>query len=126
MLTLQGDCIPVNHSSDDVTDQRPVEKFRHPLLNKTAREIEQSFRDDMPIPETPYNELPSDFVEVNERKRIEWALLNERQEVCLRRFYREMNDTAASLNLVSSHFAVAHGMHHYDNYSTAMDVAKLS
>jgi len=63
---------------------------------------------------------------VNERKRIEWALLNERQEIALKRFYREMNETAASLNLANSHFAVAHGMHHYDNYSTAMDVARLS
>ncbi len=37
-----------------------------------------------------------------------------------------MNDTACKLGLKNSHFAVAHGMHHYNNYSTAIDMAKLS
>ena len=41
-------------------------------------------------------------------------------------FYKEMNDTACKIGLRSTHFAVAHGMHHYDNYSTALDIAKLS
>lgn len=63
---------------------------------------------------------------MNERKRIEWALLNERIENQLRYFYHEMNETAAKLGLKNSHFAVAHGMHHFDNYSTAMDIARLS
>ena len=41
-------------------------------------------------------------------------------------FYREMNDTACKHGLKNSNFAVAHGMHHFNNYSTAIDIAKLS
>ena len=33
---------------------------------------------------------------------------------------------AMNHGLKNSHFAVAHGMHHNDNWSTAMDMAKLS
>ena len=41
-------------------------------------------------------------------------------------FYKEMNETACKHGLKDSNFAVAHGMHHYNNYSTAIDIAKLS
>ena len=41
-------------------------------------------------------------------------------------FYREMNDAALKHGLNKSNFAVAHGMHHYNNYSSALDIAKLS
>lgn len=37
-----------------------------------------------------------------------------------------MNNTAIKVGLRNTHFAVAHGMHHNDNYSTAFDIAKLS
>ena len=37
-----------------------------------------------------------------------------------------MNDTALKHGLMKSNFAVAHGMHHYSNYSSALDIAKLS
>lgn len=37
-----------------------------------------------------------------------------------------MNETAIKQGLCKSNFAVAHGMHHYNNYSSALDVAKLS
>lgn len=37
-----------------------------------------------------------------------------------------MNSTACKLGLKKSNFSVAHGMHHYNNYSSALDVAKLS
>ena len=36
-----------------------------------------------------------------------------------------MNDEAKDLNLKKSHFTVAHGMHHDQNYSTAYDIGKL-
>lgn len=36
-----------------------------------------------------------------------------------------MNDYGLSAGLKKSHFAVAHGMHHENNYSTAGDIAKL-
>ena len=45
---------------------------------------------------------------------------------CLEEFYGLMNNMVDELGLKNSHFAVAHGMHHEDNYSTAADVAKLS
>lgn len=36
-----------------------------------------------------------------------------------------MNEEAKELNLKKSHFIVAHGMHHEQNYSTAYDIGKL-
>ena len=53
-------------------------------------------------------------------------VLNEKINVALRAFYRIMNDTAAGLGLKKTNFAVAHGMHHNDNYSSALDIATLS
>ena len=37
-----------------------------------------------------------------------------------------MNETALELGMKDSKFAVAHGMHNDNNYSTALDIAKLS
>lgn len=36
-----------------------------------------------------------------------------------------MNQMAEDLGLTMSNFAVAHGMHHENNYSTALDIGKL-
>jgi D-alanyl-D-alanine carboxypeptidase len=36
-----------------------------------------------------------------------------------------MNEYGQSAGLKKSHFAVAHGMHNENNYSTAGDIAKL-
>jgi len=44
----------------------------------------------------------------------------------LEAFYELMNKKAEELNMKQSHFAVAHGMHHDNNYSSALDIAKLS
>lgn len=98
----------------------------HPFLNKTAREIELSFDEAGKIPDTPYYELPPDFNEMTERKKIEQTLLEEKINSALNCFYREMNDTAAHHGLKQSNFAVAHGMHHYNNFSSALDIARLS
>lgn len=53
-------------------------------------------------------------------------VLNEKMNVALRAFYRKMNDTATASGLKKTNFAVAHGMHHNDNYSSALDIALLS
>ena len=53
-------------------------------------------------------------------------VLNEKMNVALRVFYRKMNDTATACGLKKTNFAVAHGMHHNDNYSSALDIALLS
>ncbi len=37
-----------------------------------------------------------------------------------------MNETAKRLNLKNSNWAVSHGMHHDENYSSALDVALLA
>lgn len=37
-----------------------------------------------------------------------------------------MNEKADDLGLKRTHFAVAHGMHNDDNYSTALDMGKLA
>ena len=37
-----------------------------------------------------------------------------------------MNEKAIELELLNSHFAVAHGMHNDENYSTAHDISLLS
>ena len=44
----------------------------------------------------------------------------------LKLFYEEMNVTAVKHKLTMSNFAVAHGLHHKENYSSAYDIAKLS
>lgn len=63
---------------------------------------------------------------MTERRRIAELLVIERLDFQLSFFYKEMNDTAIKLGLRSTNFAVAHGMHHNDNYSSALDIAKLS
>ena len=63
---------------------------------------------------------------MRERQRIAEQLVIERLDFQLTYFYKEMNDTAKELGLRSSHFSVAHGMYHYDNYSTALEIALLS
>lgn len=37
-----------------------------------------------------------------------------------------MNEKAEALGMKMSNFAVAHGMHHDNNYSTALDIGRLS
>ena len=44
---------------------------------------------------------------------------------CLHKFYELMNDHAQTLGMKRSNFAVAHGMHNDNNYSTAADIGKL-
>ena len=53
-------------------------------------------------------------------------LLNEHLEVNLNHFYDEMNATSARLGLSGSNWCVSHGLANKDNYSTALDIAKLS
>jgi hypothetical protein len=78
------------------------------------------------IPDPEIEDLPSGFSEDETRERAEAILLNDKINVALNAFYKVMNDTATALGLKRSHFAVAHGMHHYDNYSSAMDIAMLT
>ena len=46
----------------------------------------------------------------------------------MKEFYARMNETAKALgcNMAKTNFAVSHGMHHDRNYSSALDVSKLS
>lgn len=37
-----------------------------------------------------------------------------------------MNKCGLDMGLVNTRFAVCHGMHHIENYSTAKDIAKVS
>ena len=60
------------------------------------------------------------------RERAEMILLNDRINYSLNAFYKLMNDTAMALGFKRSHFAVAHGMFHYENYSSAQDIAMLA
>ena len=90
----------------------------------TAREVDASYEGD--IPNTPLSELPPAFNEIRVRKNVMETLLNERVEHYLGFFYNEMNETAIKHGLKKSNFAVAHGMHHYNNYSSALDIARLS
>lgn len=90
----------------------------------TAREIDQTFQGE--IPNTSYFELPPSFNEASERKRAETILFIEKMDHYLDYFYKEMNETACKHGLKSSNFAVAHGMHHNNNYASALDMAKLS
>lgn len=93
-------------------------------MKLTAREVDETYQGE--IPNTSYSDLPPNFNELSERKRIANRLEIERVDFYLSFFYREMNDTAIKLGLSKSHFAVAHGMHHNDNYGSALDIARLS
>ena len=77
---------------------------QHPLLNKTAREIELTYKNEETIPDTPHYELPSDFNEATERRKAEHALIEEKIEAQLKCFYKEMNETALAHGMKSSHF----------------------
>ena len=90
----------------------------------TAREVDETFEGD--IPETSYADLPPNFNEVSERKRLADVLFNERVDNQLSYFYKAMNETAYKHGLSKSNWAVAHGMHHNNNVSSALDIAKLS
>ena len=90
----------------------------------TSKEVDETYQGE--IPNTPYSDLPPTFNEMTERRRIAELLVIERLDFQLSFFYKEMNDTAIKLGLRSTNFAVAHGMHHNDNYSSALDIAKLS
>ena len=63
--------------------QRPIGR------NMTAREVDESYEG--AIPDTPYADLPSNFNEFSERKRIEEWLFIERLDNDLSYFYEEMN-----------------------------------
>ena len=89
----------------------------------TARQIDEKDGD---IPDTDYSELPPDFNEETQRRLVAEQLYIERMDFFLGFFYREMNDAALKHGLNKSNFAVAHGMHHFNNYSSALDIAKLS
>lgn len=106
-----------------VTDGNLCVKDRQ-STHLTAREIDEQTKGE--IANTPYNELPPTFNEISERRRVYETLLDERIENHLSFFYREMNMTACKYGLKKSNFAVAHGMHHYNNYSSALDIARLS
>jgi serine-type D-Ala-D-Ala carboxypeptidase (penicillin-binding protein 5/6) len=71
-------------------------------------------------------DLPIDYDEEKEMRRAEEFLLNEKINTALKAFYRVMNTTAAAVGMKKSNFAVAHGMHHNDNYSTAHEIALLA
>ena len=90
----------------------------------TSKEVDESYKGE--IPNTSNADLPPTFNEMVERKRIAENLVIERLDFQLSYFYKEMNDTANELGLRNTHFAVAHGMHHFDNFSTALDIALLS
>lgn len=90
----------------------------------TSKEIEEFYKGDIPL--TSDADLPPTFNEELERKRTEEWLVIERLDFQLSYFYREMNETVNQLGLRNTHFSVAHGMHHFDNYSTALDIALLS
>ena len=79
-------------------------------LEKSIDELEISIEDNHAV-----------VIPMKEKSNLELKIQD-----CLEEFYDLMNDMADDLGLKNSHFAVAHGMHHEDNYSTAADIAKLS
>lgn len=95
-----------------------------PTRRLTSKEVDETYQGE--IPDTSYADLPPNFNVVAERRRIAELLVIEKLDFQLTYFYKEMNETASKLGLRHTHFAVAHGMHHYDNYSTALDIATLS
>ena len=66
--------------------------------------------------------------QINRTQEMTRIMLKEKEWSALKAFYSKMNETAKELGLQSkvTNFAVAHGMHHDRNYSSARDVAILS
>jgi len=56
---------------------------------------------------------------------IDYEHMSNKINEYLTHFYQLMNKKAAHLDMKKSSFAVAHGMHHDNNYSTALDIGKL-
>ena len=109
-------------TADQAPFQQQVERL--PPI-PSCRQIEKE-HEGKEIPETPYYELPSSYNEAVEKNRAERQLLDEKIETALCKFYEIMNQSCVKLGLKNSHFAVAHGMHHPNNYSCAHDIAILS
>ena len=82
------------------------------------------FEKEIPVPAS--YELPRDFYESSEKKRAYNQLLNEAIDNQLGYFYQEMNKNAMNYGMKRTNFAVSHGMHHPNNYSCALDMARLS
>lgn len=54
-------------------------------------------------------------------------IIKERERAAQKAFVSKMNETSKKLGLgKGTNFAVAHGMHHDRNYSTALDIATIS
>lgn len=76
-----------------------------------------------------FHSLPDDHSEnlsMDEQQTKPPNKLDEKINECLDQFYELMNQKAEELGMKNSHFAVAHGMHHENNYSSAKDMAELS
>ena len=119
-LILSGSSMPL-----EVTEESPSQVPERPFQIKTTRQIEESYVDEE-IPDTPARDLPPNFNEAVETNRMERQLLEEAMDTALGAFYDYMNENAGVLGLKRTHFAVAHGMHHPNNYSTAHDIGVLS
>lgn len=65
--------------------------------------------------------------EKDEYAAVERFIIRERERAALKCFYGRMNETSRNLGLgPKTNWAVAHGMHHDYNYSTAIDIATIS
>jgi len=65
--------------------------------------------------------------EVDLRRKVINELTKEKEREALKAFYRKMNETALRIGCSrKTNFAVAHGMHHDRNWSTAIDIASIS
>ena len=51
---------------------------------------------------------------------------NELEDYGMQTFIDFMNEMAISLQLRDTNWAVAHGMHHDDNFSSALDIGRLT
>lgn len=103
-------------SADNLSDvevQMPFNTIdcRQEELEKSIDEVDISIENNKTVSPT----------KDKEKSRLELKI-----QECLEEFYILMNNMVDELGLKNSHFAVAHGMHHEDNYSTAADMAKLS
>lgn len=71
---------------------------------------------------------PVPKIDVDPRAEMRRIMCKEKEWAAMKVFYAQMNKTAKALGISNkvTNFAVAHGMHHDRNYSSAMDMAILS
>ena len=92
-------------------------------INSDGQQSGEEEKEDKICGAVDYSEMK--FVDL--KRKVILELVKEREREALKSFYKRMNEVSVRLGCSKkTNFAVAHGMHHDRNYSTAIDIATIS